>query len=160
MTSTPERAFSLAEVLIALAILGIGMLGLISVCSVGLQANKKSLTMLTAEQVADRQINRNITKAVVNDEPPGARDRFWRADYPYPTTPWVTGVEKVGTTEYKYALYATTVDAVAGGELGSGVEDNRLKKVDIVVTWWGEQRQGYGTLRVNGYRLINEQDNL
>jgi hypothetical protein len=44
------------------------------------------------------------------------------------------------------------------GTAGGGTE-NRLKKVDIIVTWWGshsQEHQGYGKLQVKQSRLVSE----
>jgi len=47
----------------------------------------------------------------------------------------------------------------SGTGVGGATPNNRLKKVDISVTWWDsdtQQRQGYGQLKVMNSRLVSE----
>lgn len=105
--------------------------------------------------VAERTLSEEIYKAQ-NDIPPGAKTNFW--GNPWDVTPYKTGVIRTNETDYQYWLYAETLtDVVTGLPLGGAT--NRVKKVDIVVSWWGAQggsRGGYGQLRYVANRLINE----
>lgn len=152
MIST-NRGFTLAEVLISVGILAVAMLGMLALCATGMTANKKSATTLTAAQVADRQLQRAIRRAVVDDYPAGAREAFWDQEYPYPTRSLANGKEVVGSNTFSYALYANTLP------LPSSVAENRVKRVDIVVWWWSDsgQREGYGRLQQQAFRLVNEE---
>ncbi len=152
MTSN-SRGFTLAEILISTGVLAVAMLGLLSLCATGLKANKKSVTTLTAAQVADRQLKRAIAKAVVEDIPAGSRERFWDEEYSYPSRAWATGKETVGSTDFSYAIYASTLP------LTTTVTANRVKRVDIAVWWWSEdgRREGYGRLQQQACRLVNEE---
>ena len=107
---------------------------------------------MTATQVADRELNRAIV-AVMCDNPTGTRSRFWSMEYAYPGQPFLTGVTSVGRNEFKYSIYATTVMG-----LGSAASNNRVKMVEVYVSWWEGERQGYGELRIHSYRLFNEGD--
>ncbi len=150
MTSTRRRAFTLAEVLLATAVLGATLLTLVSVCGLGLRANKKSIYALTAAQIAERQLDRWITRAVLNDEPSGARRQFWTRE-----GLWKEGDETVGGVRYDYRILVSTVP-----HAGEDAPNNRLKKVDIEVSWLDGERQGLGRLKEFGYRLVNEEDTL
>lgn len=145
-----RRGFTLVEVLLATAVLGATLLTLVSVCGLGLRANKKSLYALTAAQVAERQLDRWISRAVVNDEPSGARRQFWTDE-----GLWKQGEETIGGVKYEYRISIRTVPGA-----GDAVPNNRLKKVDIEVSWLEGEREGLGRLKEFGYRLVNEEDTL
>ena len=137
------------------------MLALLSVCVTALNTNKKSLLSSVATSVAQRELDRAIY-AAVSDLPAGARGDFWDLDFPYPTAAWSAGTTRVGATDLSYAIYAHSVnDALSGGPLGLGSMPARVKKVDIIVWWWGEAekaRQGFGRLQVCASRLVSENE--
>ena len=163
MTLWRRSGLSLVEIVFSLAILAVAFLSMISIASLALRSQAKSQTNQTAVQVAHRQINRAIIQ-VQSDTPAGSYSKFWTSDFPCPTTPWTVGNDTVGSTPYSYAVYASTVTNSSGAPLGGTVPPsgpgNRMKQVDVVVTWWSTDgsREGYGRLQTQMTRLINETD--
>ncbi|MEW6283149.1 MAG: hypothetical protein AB1758_31345 [Candidatus Eremiobacterota bacterium] len=144
-------AFSLLEVLAAIGVVAVGMLALISVLCVGLKSDNKSLTTMTAVRLADRQLERSLARALT-DSPGSRKDAFWSDEFSYPARPLDTGQERVGSDTFHFAVYAESVPG-----LGGATPENRVKKVDVYVWWWGEgTRQGYGRLQTHTCRLVNE----
>ncbi len=154
-----RRGFTLGEVLVSVALMGLALLTLLSVSSTALRADRKSVLNLTAAGVADREMNRAVTMAL-NDKPAGDKDRFWQQNFAYPANPWKTGSSQVGKDKFDYAIYAVDVRDTTGTDLGDGATDNKVKRVDIVVWWWSGdgQRQGYGKTQTSAFRLVNQGD--
>ncbi len=149
MIST-RRAFTLVEVLMAIAVMAVTLLTLVSVCALGLRADKKSLTSLAAVQLGERQLDRWLSRAR-DDDPAGSKADLWDRNCPYPS-PWKQGRETIGGVDFDYALYTSEVP------LGQITPNNRMKRVDVVVTWMGGDRSGSGQMQEFGYRLVNEAD--
>lgn len=154
-----KRGFTLGEVLVSMALMGLALLTLLSVASTALRADRKSVMNLTAVGVAEREMNRAVTMAL-NDKPAGEKDNFWNGNFAYPGSPYKTGSAQVGKDKFDYAIYAVDVTDTAGTDIGDGAADNKVKRVDIVVWWWdgtGQgQRQGYGKTQCSAFRLVNQ----
>lgn len=149
------RAFSLAEVVLSLAILGLALLAMFNLIGSALRSSSRTENLAIAGDVAEQQLTRNIYGAV-NNRPAGSSKQFWDQDYV--DIPWRQGSQQVNQMDFHYAIYAQTLnDAQSGKPAGNS---NRLKKVDIVVWWMHSDsqggRQGYGQLRTGGTRLVNE----
>ena len=73
-------------------------------------------------------------------------------------SPFDTGAKIVGSTDYLWEVYLTDVTDTASGEaVGSGptgAHSTKLKKMLIVINWWGGERQGMGTLELRVTRLF------
>ena len=150
-----SRAFSLAEVLLSVAILALALLAMFNLIGSALKSSSRTENLAIAGDVAEQQLTRNIY-AAVNDQPAGSAKEFWDQDYL--DLPWRQGSQKVNRMDFHYAIYAQTLnDAQSGKPAGN---NNRLKKVDILVWWMHSSsqgsRQGYGQLRTGATRLVNE----
>lgn len=149
MKAGSRAGLSLAEVLLALGLLAIGILTLSGLSLSALKAGQKSSSVMEAGQIA-----------VMKLEEVGATARadssFWLADHL--ATPYEEGSVKVGKTEYTYRVFSRTLlDQTSGTELGSGVSNNRLKKLDIEISWFGDsQRDGYGKRTLRESCLLNQ----
>lgn len=144
-----SRGFTLAELLLAVGLLALVILTLAALITSAIRSNEKGTRTAQAVDVADALLARRLYD-VEWDLPPGTRDAFWAASGAWlpPTTATMGGVD------YQYTVFADTVAGVGGA-------GNRLKKVDLVMSWWdsgqgGGQRQGYGRLEVQASRLVSE----
>lgn len=148
-TDDQREGFTLAEVIVAMGILAVGLLTLLSVCSISLRYQRQSINALNAARVNDMMLERAMS-GVVNDLPAGESDSFWDAEYPYPSTPYKRGEEKIGRETFQYAIYAVEVTGLGDPSLDP---PNTLKKVDAYV-WWAEEGQA-GQKRTFTTRLMN-----
>lgn len=147
---------SLGELLVSLGLFAVAILAVLALSLSAARGNQKgfdtSVGSVVAVQLVDSLINQ--LKA---DEPAGVYDDFWDNDFS--STPYLTGSLVNNGTEFQYTILARTVVDSSGTEIGSAVNSNRLKKVDIAVYWWDSEtqnRQGYGNLKVVNSRLISE----
>lgn len=126
---------------------------LVAATITALQSSEKANRLGPATQVSESLMNRTLYQ-VANDVPAGTKASFWAAsgNWRGPLT------ETIGGVDYQYVISATTLnDADAGGALGGPGPSNRVKRVDVVVNWWGtSSRQGYGKMQVTASRLVNE----
>lgn len=154
-----RTAFTLAEVLLALGVVVLTILATTAFTIAVLRATQKTTDQPVGTLVAERLLSEEIYRAQ-SDSPPGARASFWDNDWV--STPFRTGTVRRNETDYQYWIYAETVnDLTTGQPLGNGgtVTNNRVKKVDIAVSWFGAQggtRGGYGRLLRTATRLVNE----
>jgi hypothetical protein len=135
----------------ALSILSVGLV-LFSILRTDRKTVDTSVGGLVARQVLDRAIDR-----VRADQPAGTKAQFWGGSFV--TTPFEAGNLTNNGTSFHYEVRAETVQDTTGTDVGSTLPSNRLKKVDVVVTWWGSEqhdRSGYGELRVETSRLVGE----
>lgn len=142
------RAFSLIEILIALALLSLGALAMFSLWMASLQAGSKATQLAAAAAVADGELSR-VVRAATLDDPPGELTRFWAQDYPTSGAAFSTGSVSAGGTAYDFEVHTQTVLSEPDGT-------NRIKQVLVTVTWWGGQRQGHGRLSTQASRLVTE----
>ncbi|MCA9796935.1 MAG: prepilin-type N-terminal cleavage/methylation domain-containing protein [Candidatus Eremiobacteraeota bacterium] len=157
-----RRGFTLAELIVAIAFLAIIVLSLTALATQAVRYSRKGVDTSVGNEVAQSNLERHIRQAML-DNPSGDYDRFW--NNPHVATPFVTGQEQVGKTEFTYAIYAQTLlDQTNGTNLGSlsgGLSDNRVKQVWCVVHWYDSQvkaRQGYGQLEARATTIIAERD--
>lgn len=132
-----------------MGILGFGLLALMSVLSIALKYQRQNINNMNAARVNDMVLERAIS-GVHNDTPANASDDFWGAQYPYPTTAYLYGVETVGRDEFNWAIYAVDVPGIGDASLDP---PNTLRKVDAYV-WWTEEGQE-GQKRTFSSRLMN-----
>lgn len=123
-----------------------------------LRGSEKSVDRSTGAVLADAVITETLAAIYSN---PTDKANFFAG-----TTPYSGTVILAGTT-YTWELTHQTITRTAvagGGDLGDGVPENRVKKVNCVVWWWtadpDQQRDGYGYLRTEVSRLVNENDDL
>jgi prepilin-type N-terminal cleavage/methylation domain-containing protein len=151
-----QRGFSLAELLVALTLFAVAILAVIALSLSVARGNQEGFDTSVGSVVTVQLVDSLIDQLRV-DEPAGVYDDFWDNDYS--TTPFSSGSVVNNGTEFDFTILAKTVVDSSGTEIGSAVNGNRLKKVDIAVYWWKSDtqvRQGYGELRVVNSRLISE----
>lgn len=155
-----REAFSLPELIVALAVLAITLLALVALAASSLGYSEKSNSLASGAAVAETQLERVIQLAR-GDNPPGEKARFWDNEYPAGGTPYLESSVKVGNTEYKFKVHTTTLrSSTTNLEMGGDpLLQNRMKKVDITVFWWTEEpgaKAGYGKLSTSASRIVNE----
>ena len=146
-----KNGFSVAELLLSLGFITTVILSVIGLTTTIHRTGQESADRISASIVADSEIQRVIAAAQSDDN-------FW--DFDHSATPYTTGSVTVDRTEFNYEVTATTV-LDGADELGTsgGLRQNRLKKVNIVVTWWDSgttEHNGYGKLEFKASRLVSE----
>lgn len=155
-----RKGFSLAEVLLAFALVSIALLALMGQSMVLVNSSQKHDDHMVAADVA-RSISERLVREVLNDQPAGRRQAVWQHDSV--NNPFDQGQETIGGTVYSYQLFvANVVNSGTSAPLGTGDSGDldavtRLKRIDVTVTWWGsdtQDRAGYGNLKVETTRLL------
>lgn len=147
---------SLMEVLLATGIMALALFALLSMASLGMRSGRKSFDQTVAIQVADQQLNQVVVEALT-----GYSTDLFDQDYPFPNQALRSGTTRVGRDDFSWSIYAQTIYCTDNSALGAGSEDNAVKKVDVVVRWWGDQGQGhegYGRLQCSISRLVGQGD--
>lgn len=137
MASRLGRAFTLAEVMLALGLATVILLSLVSLSAVALQSTQKGSDALAAEECAHAVLERFVYGLE------GAGPSFWtQTSY---ASPYATDDVQVGSTTYSSKLNIAPVSGVNG-----------LLKVQVQVSWWaGEKgRTGYGQLTREAVRFV------
>ena len=148
-TSPNDEGFTLTEVIVAMGILGFGLLTLMSVLSISLKYQRQNINNMNAARVNDMVLER-LVSSIHNDAPAGTADAFWASQFPYPNSAYKTGTEKVGRDEFNYAIYAVDVPGIGDP---STDPPNILRKIDAYV-WWKEKGEA-GQKRTFTTRLMN-----
>ncbi|MBI3927343.1 MAG: hypothetical protein HY319_17530 [Armatimonadetes bacterium] len=155
----PARAFSFLELLLAVGLLVVAILAVAALTISAVRSSQEAGDQPIGKLAAQRLMEEAIYQ-VQNDQPSGAKSAFWSGNFS--VVPWEEGTHRTNATTFTYAIYAQTVDdSMVGGALGTstGMADNRVKWVDVVVTWFDadrEGRTGYGRLQAESTRLVNE----
>lgn len=153
-----KRGFSLLEVLFALAVLAIAATALGQVLVSNLVAQHNITESARARAVAERQFERVV--AELNSLPLADAGDFWSRDYPDQTDAWRAGNQRIGHTDYRYWITASTVNDDGGGRLGGSSAANGLKMVRVTVSWNSDgdaARSGRGTMKIYSTRLVNRE---
>lgn len=153
-----EAGFSLVEVLIALAIMGIALLGLVTVLASGMKAQDKLSKSVLARSVASTVFERTVNEMGVSS--PDDVEDFWDQDVSSEQTPYRSGTEMVGNTAFDYVITATEVRGTDGAPFGTatGQDGNRLKFMTVTVRWaadGAEAKVGTGKQEIKISRLLN-----
>lgn len=151
-----RRAFSLAELLVALGLISVAILGLLALSIALAKGNQEGIDKTIGAEVA-AQLTDRLVAQLRADAPPGVRNSFWLKDDMI--TPWDSGTLQNNGTTYNYKIYAENVRDTSGNSIGGTTAGNRLKKVDVHVWWWDSEtkaHQGYGELKVLSTRLVSE----
>ena len=152
------RGLSLAEIIVAIAILAITLFSLLSVLVSGMQADKKAFLLATASNLADTELERAIQGVAQADQ--GTRDAFWNGEFPHPGSPYRSGTRTVNNTQFDFSIHAVTVFDTSGVAVGDteGDNDHRLKQLDIYVRWYESStaKLGQGQTVHHQRRLITE----
>ncbi len=152
MSERLRRGMSLPEVLLAIALLAITFLSLMSVLASGLRADKKDYVKDSASAAAELILNRELRQIRTS---PAAKQAFWNSDYPDRNSPYSSGLEVAGSTEFHYDICTRTVDDTSGSPF-NGTEQ-RLKQVEIFVRWGGDDtRVGFGSTVYHELRYVSE----
>ena len=157
-----RAAFTLAEAVIGIGLAAVLILSIIALSTAALSGDTKAEMTQVALSTADAELNRFARAVSVIGS--GARGSFWSAtdktsgyvDY---TGPGTQGVQTANRTKFSFEYrYVTLGDS--GGLFGREKPQNRVRKVDLTVSWWNgeEGKPGYGKLSVTATRLIRESD--
>lgn len=149
-----ENGFSVAELILSLGFIATALLAVIGLTVALNRTGQESADRVTAATLAESQIQKTIAA--------GQQDTagFWDLEYPS-GTPYDSGTETIDGTEFAWTVNAITVlDGVNDLGSDSGAKSsNRVKKVDIRITWWDsdtQQKAGYGKLEFQASRLVSE----
>ena len=148
LQTSNSQGFTVAEVVVAIGILGFAILTLLSLSSTVLRYQRQSINQMNAVRVNDMVLERALA-GILHDAPAGEATTFFTTPYPYPTTPYQTGTETVGKTDFEFRIYATDVPGLGDP---TATPPNVLRKLDCYV-WWTEE--GAGTKKTFSTRIIN-----
>lgn len=154
------RAFTLAEVLLSLALMTIVIVTVAALFISMYRTQEKSARSSTGVRVAETVINSKLHSIFSGLEPGLTKAQFFTNDAP--PQPPIDGKVDLSGTEYLYRMEYETVVQPAGTTLGSGLAENRLKVVQVTCWWWSPDattnRAGYGKQTVTMRRMVNEND--
>jgi type II secretory pathway pseudopilin PulG len=153
-----RRAFTVAELVLALALLAVGVLATAALSISLLRGDRKAIDSSVGTMVARQVLKQHVDQVRANI-PVGRKASFWAQDWV--NTPWQTGTVRNNDTDFSYAIYAHTVTDTSGTPVGSALPNNRLRKLNVLVHWWASEqarRSGYGKLQASATMLIHEAD--
>lgn len=150
--------FTLTELIIAIGLFAVVILGVLALAISLTRSNQETSDRAVATNVARRVLERSLRELRSGSLSVSESD-FWTNSYL--ATPFHSGTEKVGPTDYQFRLFTGTpiVEQGSGNVIGAGGTNNRLKSVSVVVNWFADpdaQRSGYGTLELRLSRLVRE----
>jgi Tfp pilus assembly protein PilV len=152
-----SSGFSLAEILLAMGLAAVALLALVGQNTLLLSSNQKQDDTSVANDVA-YSIIEQVSSEFRYD--PAVRTAAF--GHNSVINPFREDTVTVGNTDYSYELFLSDVqDTASGSAVGSGatgVHTTRLKKAEIVVTWWGQEKQGMGKLEIKGTRFVKVSD--
>jgi hypothetical protein len=143
---------------------GILILSIIALTTAALSGDQKAEMGQVALSAADAELNRFARAVGVVGS--SARNEFWGAPDNFSAYTEYTGSGTAAQTtsnrtdfDFEYG-YITVNEAGSSDTLGQEKPGNRLRKLDLTVSWWnGEQgKPGYGKLSITTTRLIRESD--
>lgn len=150
------RAMTLFEVVVGIGLAGTLVLMVLLLGTTALSTDAKASDRQIASAVAESQLDILARSVSLKDSP--ARIQFWGAQNGEYTGPPVAASVMSNGTQYGLSYHVETVRSPTGDLLGG--TSNRLRKVDLTVSWWedGKGRPGYGDLRVERTRVLRESD--
>lgn len=133
------------------------ILSIIALSTAALSGDQKAEMRQVALALADAELNRFAKEVSVANS--AARNAFWASNDGAYTGSGTHSSLGANNTEFTLEYRFITLMA-AGDTLGSERPNNRLRKVDLAVSWWnGESgKPGYGQLSVKTTRLVRESD--
>ena len=143
-----SRAFTLAEVLLAVGLAVVVILALLGMGLSVVRSDQKSVDTLSGQSVADGLLEDFLHQAAKD-----AADPLWAANSQ--TQPYQEGQVQVGATSFTYRVYAYDIDVPAPITPAPPGVPLTIKKVNVLVNWWGSDiadRSGYGNLRAYATR--------
>lgn len=137
-----SKGYTLAEVLLALALAVVVVLTLVGLSLTALQGNQKSSDLVAAQSLSHQWLEQEIYGAQGIS---GAAIWAGSSD----TTPYIEKTHLVGKKEFVAAFYSSDVTDTAMPN---------LKKCRLRVSWWSgaEARQGYGRLYTEATRYASK----
>jgi hypothetical protein len=154
-----SKGFSLAEAVIGIGMATILILTIIALTTAALSGDQKAEMRQIALALADTELNRFAK--VVGVVGSSTRSSFWAAPDGVYSGPGTRPVINTNKTKFDLVYGTSTLnDLSTSVPIGQEKDDNRLRKIDLTVTWWnGEQgKPGYGQLSVKSTRLVRESD--
>lgn len=144
--------FSLAELIVALGIMGLALLVLFSVLATGNRSQRKMQDEDAAYRLADQEMSRLIY-SLENDSPPGVKASFWASDFPPSGPSWRGSKVQFNRTDYDYQIHTETLlDTTSGVPLGA--PGGQLKLIHVAVSWW--KGQNFGQTLITVRRLVRQ----
>lgn len=127
-----KSGFSLAEILLGVALAAVVVLTLVALSLTALKGNRKAGDQTLAQTLAHQQLEREIYQAQQD-----TTAAFWGADSD--ANPLSQNDLTVGTQTFRAALYVSEA---------STSEAPNLKRCRLRMSWWGGEkgRPGYGRL--------------
>jgi prepilin-type N-terminal cleavage/methylation domain-containing protein len=156
-----KSGFSLVEVIIAMGLLGVGILTVIGLFGQMTKDAQKATDTGAGVLAAESVLNRTISE-ILRDAGPVTRADFFDLDSP-PEAP-IQGTITANRTIMTYEITYRTLQDTGGVALGSALPENRTKVVELTMWWWTDgpdsSRAGYGFLRTSASKMVNEQTEI
>jgi Tfp pilus assembly protein PilV len=142
------RGFTVAEVVLALALISVTVLTLLGLCLRTLQASRKTIDTGSGQMVLEQALEAVAQAAESSDAA-----AVWASNSA--TTPYSSDPVLLNDVTYLVSVYATDVVAASGLPFAA---DKRLKLLRATVEWRDlpQGRMGYGLLRASSTRLVHE----
>lgn len=128
----PSHGVTLLETLIAIVLLAVTLLSVLATMAPAGKKERQAHLRTAAYDLVRTELEK-LSYSVIRDVPSGERARFWDGRFPAPSTPFKSGTVTVGRDEFRFEIFAQTIQDSGGAVLG-GV-GNRLKQVEVVVRW-------------------------
>ena len=147
-----NRGFSLVELMVSMAIISTTLLMIMGVFMTVFKASKKAVDLTAGTIFAESVLNRELRNLMTD---PAERGKFFQSN----NKVYAEGVDRLNEAYFTYKMYVTDVSFPTSI---SSRTDNKMKRVDVIVWWWGtgaekNGRDGYGTLRTEVSRIVNQQ---
>ncbi len=139
----------------ALALVSVAILSVLALSISVARMNQESVDQGVGGLVATQILDGLVEKMRADPSGPLRRDFL---EEEHTSTPFAEGKVVNNGTEFEYEVFARTVLNTDGDPVGGAI-GRRLKKVDVVLSWWDSkdtQRQGYGKLQLTHSRLVGE----
>lgn len=139
---TSQRGFTVAEILLALALISIVILTLLGLSIRSLQVNRKNLDTAVGQLVANQALERLVYEAEHDSTAP-----VWASNST--TIPFSNTQVTMGDTPFNVTIFASDALSAPGP---------RLKQLKSRVVWSDtpQGKAGQGILRVEATRLVHE----
>ncbi len=139
------------ELMVSMGIISTTLLMIMGVFMTVFRSSQKAVDMTAGTIFAESVMNKEL-RVIMTDT--NKRGNFFNLNYS--NTPYVEGVERLNNSVFTYKMYATDIS------MPSWRTDNKMKRVEVVVWWMGtgtenSSRDGYGTLRTEVTRIVNQQ---
>jgi len=137
-------AFSLAELILAIALVTIVLLTLVALSLTAMKSNRKATDSSTGQLVAEQRVDQ-LVYGMQSD----TTAAIWGHNLP---SAYSVDQVNVSNTDFTVAVYARDPDPAL-------VTPNRLKRVEVVTSWWNagsSNRAGIGELEARFVRIVRE----